>query len=268
MQISVIVLCIYLLYIISYAILNKIPYLTTGHLMRTQFWICIYFIVVFFIEFFRAGKNKWNYFLKHFIFLLISIPYLNILSFLSTPTDISFWDRLFMFGDISKLGMSEQSLAFLKYVPLVRGGYALSFVVAWISRSRINSLFLSYLFILFSTIYFASLIFFEIEYGVNNMVHRYSDAAWWAFMDATTVGSNIYAVTPVGKILSVLLAALGMCMFPIFTVYITSIVGKKERKQHAAAQPHPATSQSPASVPEATGTSSLETTSVSAGEKP
>ena len=40
------------------------------------------------------------------------------------------------------------------------------------------------------------------------MVTRYTDALWWAFMDVTTVGSNIYAVTATGKILSVVLAAL------------------------------------------------------------
>ena len=38
----------------------------------------------------------------------------------------------------------------------------------------------------------------------------------------TTVGSNIIAVTPTGRVLSVLLAALGMMMFPIFTVYVTT----------------------------------------------
>ena len=56
------------------------------------------------------------------------------------------------------------------------------------------------------------------------MVTRYTDALWWAFMDVTTVGSNIYAVTATGKILSVVLAALGM--FPIFTVYVTSLLQK------------------------------------------
>ena len=58
------------------------------------------------------------------------------------------------------------------------------------------------------------------------MVTRYTDALWWAFMDVTTVGSNIYAVTVTGKILSVVLAALGMMMFPIFTVYVTRLLQK------------------------------------------
>ena len=44
-------------------------------------------------------------------------------------------------------------------------------------------------------------------------------------MEAVTVGSNIQAVTPIGKIVSVIEAVFGMLMFPMFTVYVTNIVG-------------------------------------------
>ena len=84
---------------------------------------------------------------------------------------------------------------------------------------------------LLATVYFSSLIFFVIEHKVNPQVAGYDDALWWAFMDVTTVGSNIYAVTPTGRILSVLLAALGMMMFPIFTVYVTSLVQNANKKR-------------------------------------
>ena len=50
-------------------------------------------------------------------------------------------------------------------------------------------------------------------------------------MDVTTVGSNIIAVTPTGRVLSVLLAALGMMMFPIFTVYVTSLVERRNKER-------------------------------------
>jgi preprotein translocase subunit YajC len=50
-------------------------------------------------------------------------------------------------------------------------------------------------------------------------------------MDVTTVGSNIIAVTVTGRVLSVLLAALGMMMFPIFTVYVTSLVQRRNQKK-------------------------------------
>ena len=65
-------------------------------------------------------------------------------------------------------------------------------------------------------------------------MNGYGDALWWAFMDVTTVGSNIIAQTVTGRVLSVLLAALGMMMFPIFTVYITNLIqqSNKRRKQY------------------------------------
>ena len=87
---------------------------------------------------------------------------------------------------------------------------------------------------LLATVYFSSLIFFVLEHKVNSEVSSYSDALWWAFMDVTTVGSNVYAVTVTGRVLSVLLAALGMMMFPIFTVYVTSLVQKtnQEKQQY------------------------------------
>ena len=85
---------------------------------------------------------------------------------------------------------------------------------------------------LLATVYFSSLIFFVIEHKVNPQVVAYDDALWWAFMDVTTVGSNIYAVTPTGRILSVLLAALGMMMFPIFTVYVTSLVQNANKRKN------------------------------------
>lgn len=72
---------------------------------------------------------------------------------------------------------------------------------------------------------------FVIEQKVNPEVKDYNDALWWAFMDVTTVGSNIIAITPTGRILSVLLAALGMMMFPIFTVYVTSLVQSANKKK-------------------------------------
>jgi hypothetical protein len=49
-------------------------------------------------------------------------------------------------------------------------------------------------------------------------------------MNTTTVGSNIIAVTRLGQVMSVILAASGMMMFPIFTVYVTNLVKDSRRK--------------------------------------
>ena len=59
----------------------------------------------------------------------------------------------------------------------------------------------------------------------------FGDAIWWASMNLTTVGADIFAVTAVGKILTVLLPTLGMMMFPIFTVYITNLIQQSNEKK-------------------------------------
>lgn len=207
LQLSVLLLSAYLVYMISITVFRGETYFNSSHLMTAQLWICIWFIIVFFIEFFLSGKEKWQYLRRNFIFLLISVPYLNIINKMG-------WVGYF----------SVQEIELIRFIPLIRSGYALWVVVRWLSANKISSILLTYVIILFSCIYFGSLIFYGYEKGANNLVTTYWDAAWWACMNATTVGSNIYAVTPVGKILSVLLAALGMMMFPLFTVYITSKV--------------------------------------------
>ena len=174
--------------------------------MEIQLWICSFFMFDFWLEF-VLSDHKWKYLRNRFIFFLVSIPYLNIFSYLN-------------------LNFSSETYYFLRFIPLVRSGYALAIVVGWLSYNKISSLFISYVTMLMATVYFSSLIFFVLEHAVNPMVTRYTDALWWAFMDVTTVGSNIYAVTVTGKILSVVLAALGMMMFPIFTVYVTSLLQK------------------------------------------
>ena len=178
--------------------------------MKTQLWICIWFLFDFVLEFFLA-KHKGRYLRTHFIFLLVAIAYYG-------------WT------------FSPEITYLLRFIPLLRGGYALAIVVGWLTYNKASSLFVSYLTMLLATVYFSSLAFFVLEHKVNPLVHSYGDALWWAFMDVTTVGSNIIAVTVTGRVLSVLLAALGMMMFPIFTVYITNLIqqSNKRKKQYYA----------------------------------
>ena len=92
----------------------------------------------------------------------------------------------------------------------------MAIVVGWLTYNRASGLFVSYLTMLLATVYFSSLAFYVMEHGSNPLVKGYGDALWWAFMDVTTVGSNIIAVTVTGRVLSVLLAALGHDDVPHF----------------------------------------------------
>lgn len=211
LHLIILLLSLFLIVSISIDTFKNIPFLTQPSYLKIQFWICMFFLFDFLLEFILS-KNKWHYLSTHVLFLIVAIPYLNII-------------------DYYQITFSAEVSYFLRFIPLARGGYALAIVVGWLSSNRASSLFISYLTMLMATVYFSSLIFFFIEHKVNPQVTGYSDALWWAFMDVTTVGSNIYAVTVTGRILSVLLAALGMMMFPIFTVYVTSLVQNANKKR-------------------------------------
>ncbi|WP_177764984.1 potassium channel family protein [Flavobacterium sp. I3-2] len=206
MHVIILILSLFLVISISIDTFNNIPFQTESSYLKVQLLICAIFLFDFFLEFFLANK-KWKYLKTHFLFFIISIPYLNII-------------------DYYHITLSEEMKYFVRFIPLVRGGYALAIIVGRFTKSKVTSLFVSYLTMLLATVYFSSLLFFSIEQGINPGIKEYSDSLWWAFMNVTTVGSNIYAVSIAGKILSVVLAALGMMMFPIFTVYITSVVQK------------------------------------------
>lgn len=210
LHILILFLSVFLVVRISIDTFDNEAFYLEPRFIHFQFWICIVFLFDFFVEFFLADR-KWRYIRNRFIFFLVSIPYNSIISFYG-------WT------------FSPQVTYALHYIPLIRGGYAMSIVVSWFTYNRATGLFISYLATLIFTIYFASLAFYVFEHHVNPLVKNYQDALWWACMDATTVGSNIVAVTPVGRILSVLLAALGMMMFPIFTVYVTNLLTRTKKQ--------------------------------------
>ncbi len=210
LHLIVLALSLYLVIDISIDTFHNIAFYDNAKFMHVQFLICMAFLADFFIEWVMAEDKK-HYLLTHFVFFLVSIPYLAIIQYFN-------WH------------FSSQVAYLLRFIPLVRGGYALAIVVGWFTYNRATSLFITYVVTLLATIYFGSLAFYVFEKGINPLVVNYDDALWWGFMDATTVGSNIVAVTPVGRVLSVLLAALGMMMFPIFTVYVTNLIQNRNRE--------------------------------------
>lgn len=206
LHITILVLSLILIVAISIDTFMNYRFMKNSQYLELQFWVCMFFIFDIVFEY-SLSNNKRRYITTHFIFFVASIPYLNIINYFN-------------------IEFQPPIEYYLRFIPLLRGGYALAIVVGWLAYNKITSIFISYITMLISSVYFASLLFYIFESDVNPAVSTYGDSLWWAFMDITTVGCNIYAVTATGKVLSVVLAALGMMMFPIFTVYITSIVEK------------------------------------------
>lgn len=184
--------------------LRGVEFFSDRGYMTFQLWVCYAFIADFFIELYMSS-HRMRYVRRRWLFLLLAIPYLNIVAALDVP-------------------LTYGALYFLRFIPLARGALAMAIVVGYVSRNRLTNIFASYTVILLAFVYMGSLIFYEVEHGHNAAVNDFWTALWWAFSVATTAGCDIYPVTGVGKIVCAVLPTMGTCMFPLFTVVVTNAV--------------------------------------------
>ncbi len=210
MNIVVLLLSAALISWISYDTFKRIDFLSNHAYMTFQYWVCMVFILDFFLGLYYADK-KWSYFKRRCLFLLLSIPVLNIVNYLN-------------------ITLSPDMLYFARFIPLARGALALAIVVGYVSSNAVSSLFASYITIMLFIAYFCSLIFYQREAGVNPDVNSYWTALWWTMMNLSTVGCSISPVTVAGKIVAVILPISGMIIFPLFTVYLTDYVTRSFKK--------------------------------------
>ncbi len=212
----VLVLSVLLIVWISIDTFKRVNFLENHAYMTFQFWVCVVFVADFFIGL-AYSENKGRYFRRRIFFLLLSIPYLNIINLMG-------------------IDLGHNALYFVRFIPLARGALALSIVISYLSSNAVTSLFISYLSIMILVGYFCSLIFYQREAGVNPQVNSYWTALWWSAMNMSTVGCDISPVTASGKIVAVILPVSGMIIFPLFTVYLTDFVTrsiKKGRRENA-----------------------------------
>lgn len=168
--------------------------------LAVQFVVCLLFLCDFFV---RWGADGWSlrFFWRNLFYLLLSVPYLNIVS----------W---------SGVTLSRGAAMLLGLVPLLRAFLAMTIVVGWLVSNRVRRLLAAYIFTVVVFTYLSALIFYDYELPVNPHLHGFGNALWWAWMNVTTVGAAIFPVTAIGKLFSVLLPSLGMMFFPIFTTYV------------------------------------------------
>ncbi len=204
LHLSAFVLSLLLVISISIDTFAGTPFYNDTNYLDLQFWICILLIILFSIEVHNA-EHSWQYFGNHFLFLLLIIPYLT----------------LFDWFDVT---LSSEMEFLFRFIPLIRGYIAFTIIAYGLLRDLTAGLLITYIVILFSFIYYSSLIFYVLEANVNPMVHNFWDCLWYSCMTATTAGCSIQAVTTVGKVISVLLSLSGMMLLPVFTVYLTDII--------------------------------------------
>lgn len=202
----ILVLSAALIGFMSYEIFNNIDFLHDRIYMTFQLCVCIFFILDYLIGV-AIADDHWKYALKNIGFLLVSIPYLNLI-------------------DLFSFHLSHEALYYIRFIPLIRGAWAMAIVVSYISTNRIVGIFASYLSIMLLVLYFSSILFFAREQPVNPGVSTYWSSLWWCSLEMTTIGAPVNPFTPTGKVLAAILSGMGMIMFPLFTVYLTQVIRK------------------------------------------
>lgn len=203
---AILLLSAALIVFISYEIFNDIAFLNDKVYMTFQLCVCIFFILDYCLCVWLA-ENPRRYALRNIGFLLISIPYLNII-------DMVGWNP------------GPEVLYYIRFIPLIRGAWAMAIVVSYVSTNKIVGIFASYLSIMLLVLYFASILFFAREQPINPGVPTYWSSLWWCSLEMTTIGAPVNPFTPTGKVLAAILAGMGMMMFPLFTVYLTQLIRK------------------------------------------
>lgn len=171
--------------------------------------ICLVFCLDFFVLMAKS-RHKLRFFVRNFIVLLLSVPYHFLL-------------------DLFAVRLSHAAQMLLSGVVMLRAILALYITMRWLISNRTTRLLWAYIATVLVATYFAALIFYEFESPINSAVVSFGDALWWAWMNVTTVGASFFAKSVVGKLLSVLLPILGMAMFPVFTVYVTSLFERRAK---------------------------------------
>ena len=178
---------------------SKTPHISPLYL-RVQADVCLLFLLDFWLGWLLSSERG-RYFVRHLAYLLLSIPWLNLVT----------W---------SGVELPRTVAVVVGMLPLSLPVMAMYFLLEWIDEIRIHRLFFTYSVgtVLFT--YLAALIFYEVEADSNSALHGFGDALWWAGVNLTTAGASLIPTTAVGKVLSVLLPLAGMLFLPIFTTYV------------------------------------------------
>ena len=199
-----------LLIALSYEILHGENDHFSRWYLNLQLIVCAIFLLDFAVQISAAGQ-RWRFLRRNILFLLLSIPFLNIVSWLGIEPSRA-W-----------------ALA-LTAIPILRMLLAVYLLTVWIIEDTVRRLFAAYAFTLILFTYLSALIFYDVEASINPSLHNFGGAIWWAFMNMTTVGSALQPITAIGKILAVLLPLCGMMVLPLFTVYISNLFKQTKRE--------------------------------------
>lgn len=200
----VLAVAVLLILIITRDIFENVSFLVDPQYLKMQLWICVIFMLDIVIDC-VFGDHNWRVIAMNIVFFFLCIPFVNVI-------------------DYFDIHVTGEMLFILRLLPMLRAAYIIVQVTGTINSDKVSSLFRAYITLFIVIVYFSSLMFYVEEHSVNSGVDTYWSALWWTIMTLTTAGCYITEVTTVGKILSVVLSAGGLILFPVFTVYVANAV--------------------------------------------
>ncbi|MBD5163580.1 MAG: ion transporter [Bacteroidales bacterium] len=198
--------------LMSYEVVNAKSFYTSHIYLRVEFWVCVIFLIDIALGWFISDNRK-KYVISQLPSFLICIPYIQI---------------LWAFG----IHPSGEWQFVLEFLPILRAVFVLGSVLRTMRFGKSLSMFSAYMLLLLTMMYFASLMFYVAEASINPEIHSFRSAIYWAILCTTTVGSNISEMTTLGEALATVLSAMGLILFPVFTVYISNAVATPAKTKH------------------------------------
>lgn len=232
---------------ITKATVENISFLASPAYEQFQFWVCLLFLTDIAVEW-SLSPRKWHYIAVNIFFILISIPWINLVEY---------------FG----VHLSPMGAYILRFVPMIRAGYVLAIVSGALTSNKALSMMAVYIIWVVVSVYFGALVFFVEEHYINPLVDTFWSALWWASLNITTVGCEIHPYTATGKALAIILSGEGLILFPVFTVYVTNaVVGRSSTSDSTSDSTPDSSSDSTPDDTASTGTTaSPDSTASTAG---
>ncbi len=206
-MISVFKIIILLLSILSIALLSLTFFIPSDSevyrlLSMFDFMLCGVFIYDFITQFYRA-ENKWKYMITHgWLDLLSSIPVVSQLRYV----------RVFRIFRILRIIKS------------------VSMLVQFVRENKAMSVYGFMIFLVCSLLIICTTSVLYVEQGIGN-IKTAEDALWWSFITITTVGyGDLYPVTNVGRLITVVLIVSGVASFGALISYIDHRAGALKNK--------------------------------------
>ena len=191
-------LCIYVLLALVVQTAFSLSDDTLTILDRADMVICFFFLADF-VRSLALASNRWRYFYTWgWIDLLSSIP----------AIDVFRWGR---------------GARVFRILRVLRGFRAARLLGQFAFERRSESAIWAALLIAILVMIFGSIGILQLEVDPESTIQNADDALWWAFVTMTTVGyGDEYPVTPSGRVLAVIVMAVGIGLFGTFTAYLAS----------------------------------------------